>query len=96
MRRFILNSNLGYPISLRAVLTFEAGDIKILYNDWPYGIDKSIVHLVVWTKFVLEDDPEIEDLTAKMREDIDEYVNRTFGSRVPTDKVSRAFLPCFE
>lgn len=65
----------------------DPSDIKILYNDWPYGIDKSIVHLVVWTKFVLEDDPEIEDLTAKMREDIDEYVNRTFGSRVPTDKI---------
>ena len=76
----------------RAVLIVEAGDIKILYNDWPYGIDKSIVHLVVWTKFVLEDDPETDDLTPKMRKDIDEYVARTFGSGVSPDKVSRGFV----
>ena len=71
-----------------AVLIFEADDIKILYNDWPYGIDEGIVHLVVWTKFVLEDDPETDDLTPEMRKDIDEYVDRTFGSRMPPDKVS--------
>ena len=82
--------------SLRIVLIFEADDIKILYNDWPYGVDKSIVHLVVWTKFILEDDPETYNLTPKMRKDIDEYVNRMFGSRVPRDRVSRGFLPCFE
>ena len=76
-------------------LIFEAGDIKILYNDWPYGIDESIVHLVVWTKFVLEDDPETDDLTPEMRRDIDEYVNRTFGSSVPPDKVSRGSISCF-
>lgn len=81
--------------SFRAVLIFGAGDIKILYNDWPYGIDKSIVHLVVWTKFLLEDDPETDDLTPKMRKEIDEYVAGMFGSRVPPDKVSRGFLPCF-
>ena len=83
-------------LSLRTVLIFEADDIKILYNDWPYGIDKGIVHLVVWTKFVLEDDPETDDLTPKMRKEIDEYVNRTFGSRVPPDRVSQGFLPYFD
>ena len=31
-------------------------DVKIIYNDWPYGIDKSIVHLCVWTKFPLDVD----------------------------------------
>ena len=89
----ILNSYLGCSFGLRAGLTFEADDLKILYNDWPYGIDKSIVHLVIWTKFVLEDDPETDDLTPKMRNDIDEYVGRTFGSRVSPDKVSQGFLP---
>lgn len=46
-------------------------DIKILCNDWPYGIDSEIVHLVVWTKFKLEEDPKTGRLTvesdAKMR-----------------------------
>lgn len=92
----ILISNLGCSFGLCPVLIFEADDIKILYNDWPYGIDKSIVHLVVWTKFVLEDDPETDDLTPKMRKDIDEYVDGTFRSRVPPDKVSWGFLPCFD
>ncbi len=34
----------------------QPDDIKIIYNDWPYGIDKSIVHLCVWTKFPLDVD----------------------------------------
>ena len=75
-------------LGLCATLIFGADDVKILYNDWPYGIEKSIVHLVVWTKFVLEDDPETDDLTPSMRKEIDEYVNRTFGPRVPPDRVS--------
>ena len=68
-------------------------DIKIIYNDWPYGIDKSIVHLCVWTKFPLdvdEKDPN-GDLTPEMRAKIDEYVNKAFGSRVPAQNVSRLF-----
>ena len=66
-------------------------DIKIIYNDWPYGIDKSIVHLCVWTKFPLDADEKDPngDLTPEMRAKIDEYVNKTFGSRVPAENVSR-------
>ncbi|KAI9717894.1 MAG: hypothetical protein M1812_004421 [Candelaria pacifica] len=65
----------------------EAEDIKILYNDWPYGIDSKIVHLVVWTKFDLEDDPATDDLTPKARQEIDDYVNQVFGSRVDPEHV---------
>ncbi|KAL8808146.1 MAG: hypothetical protein Q9182_000210 [Xanthomendoza sp. 2 TL-2023] len=63
----------------------RVGDIKILYNDWPYGIDERIVHLVVWTKFSLPDDPSTQELTKEMRREIDEYVNRTFCQAVPRD-----------
>ncbi|KAJ5095713.1 hypothetical protein NUU61_005069 [Penicillium alfredii] len=62
-------------------------DIRILYNDWPYGVDTDIIHLVVWTKFELEDDPATDDLTARAREAIEEYVQRTFCSRVPPEQV---------
>ncbi|KAK3953192.1 hypothetical protein QBC32DRAFT_122643 [Pseudoneurospora amorphoporcata] len=65
----------------------ERGDVKILCNDWPYGIDERIVHLVVWTKFELEDDPATGDLTEKARGEIDEYVKRTFGGRVPGENI---------
>ncbi|EON67335.1 hypothetical protein W97_06588 [Coniosporium apollinis CBS 100218] len=62
-------------------------DIKILHNDWPYGVDEKIVHLVIWTKFDLEDDPATDDLTPEAREQIDEYVNKTFCTRVNPDRV---------
>ncbi|KAL8835982.1 MAG: hypothetical protein Q9170_003105 [Blastenia crenularia] len=62
-------------------------DIKVLYNDWPYGIDERIVHLVVWTKFDLPDDPDTKELTAAMRQDIDSYVDRTFRQVVPKENV---------
>lgn len=78
------------PVSLTRSWELVVDDIKIIYNDWPYGIDKSIVHLCVWTKFPLdvdENDPN-GDLTPEMRAKIDEYVNKTFGSRVPDENVS--------
>ena len=62
-------------------------DIKILYNDWPYGVEHGIIHLVVWTKFELEDDPATDDLTPRARREIDDYVNETFCSRVPSEQV---------
>ncbi|KAJ5156127.1 hypothetical protein N7492_008930 [Penicillium capsulatum] len=62
-------------------------DICILYNDWPYGIDTDIIHLVVWTKFELADDPVSGELTAEARESIEAYVQRTFCSRVAPAQV---------
>lgn len=53
-------------------------DYKILYNDWPYGIDKDITHLVVWTKFEIEDDATTGFLTARSRKMLDDFVVRTF------------------
>ncbi|EKV07843.1 Isochorismatase-like [Penicillium digitatum] len=62
-------------------------DIRIIYNDWPYGVEKDIIHLVVWTKFELEDDPATDDLTASARRTIESYVQDTFCSRVPPNQV---------
>lgn len=62
-------------------------DIKILYNDWPYGVDDKIVHLVIWTKFNLEEDPATNDLTIKARKEIDDFVNEMFRSRVEPENV---------
>ena len=70
------------------LLTFSVDDIKTLYNDWPYGLDEKIVHLVVWTKFDLKDDPATDDLTTQARREIDDYVNETFCKRVSPENVS--------
>lgn len=72
------------PIVPRSRRPFECeDDLKILFNDWPYGVDKRIVHLVVWTKFVLEDNAETET-------EIERFIRRTFLSKVKRDMVSSA------
>lgn len=68
-------------------------DIKILYNDWPYGLDQDIVHLVIWTKFELEEDAVTGRITQKISKEIDDYVQKTFASRVKPDSVRT--LPLF-
>ncbi|KAL0475694.1 hypothetical protein QR685DRAFT_56316 [Neurospora intermedia] len=67
----------------------EDGDVKILWNDWPYGVDEKIVHLVVWTKFQLEDDPKTGDLTEEARAEIDEFVKKKFqvGGRMAGEHI---------
>lgn len=62
-------------------------DIKILWNDWPYGIDPRIVHLVVWTKFDLEEDPSTGDLTDGAREQVNDYVQTKFCAHLSKDSV---------
>jgi hypothetical protein len=53
-------------------------DYKILPNDWPYGIDKDIIHLVVWTKFFFEVDPATDDITPSARAAIEDFVVKAF------------------
>lgn len=65
----------------------QPSDLKILYNDWPYGLDERIVHLVVWTKFQLPEDEKTGDLTEEAREKVQGYVDKTFGSKLGNDKV---------
>ncbi len=87
---FILSQRLGWelPITPRGGKPFEEeGDVKVLRNDWPYGIDGRIVHLVVWTKFGLEDDEETGDLTGEARRVIEGWVRGRFG-KVPRENVS--------
>lgn len=53
-------------------------DYKILYNDWPYGIDPNITHLVVWTKFLLENDPDTGLLSPDYHELLESFVQKNF------------------
>jgi hypothetical protein len=87
---FVLSERLRWKEPIRAEgMPFEKeSDIKILYNDWPYGIDERIVHLVIWTKFELEDDPLTDDLTEKARREIDGFVGETFGRKLGKDNVN--------
>ncbi|KAK7941037.1 uncharacterized protein PG986_013424 [Apiospora aurea] len=85
---FVLNERLRWTMPIMPKgRPFECPeqDIKTLWNDWPYGLDKRIVHLVVWTKFDLEEDPQTLDLTNAARKEINDYVDRVFGSRLPRE-----------
>lgn len=57
---------------------FNPFDYKILRNDWPYGIDVDITHLVVWTKFLLEADLVTDDITSSARVAIENFVVKFF------------------
>ncbi|KAK7923960.1 hypothetical protein PG985_006014 [Apiospora marii] len=85
---FVLNQRLRWtmPIAPKGrPFEYPEDDIKTLWNDWPYGLDERIVHIVVWTKFDLEEDPQTLDLTDAAREDINDYVDKVFGSRLPQE-----------
>lgn len=63
--------------------------MKIIYNDWPYGVDSRIVHLCVWTKFPLPDDPETEfkSVMPEYRKLIEKYIEQTFHQKIPAEHV---------
>jgi hypothetical protein len=91
---FILNERLGWrePVVTKGKRPFEEEeDVKVLWNDWPYGIDERIVHLVVWTKFELVDDPNTGDLTVEARKEIDNWVDEVFGRVCGEENVSFLF-----
>lgn len=77
---FIQHERLRWPtITPSGDVAFQnPADYKILYNDWPYGIDRDIVHLVVWTKFELQEDPTTGDLSHEARSQVEDFVQKTF------------------
>ncbi|OJD32258.1 uncharacterized protein BKCO1_3900047 [Diplodia corticola] len=66
----------------------NAADVRVLRNDWPYGLDEGIAHVCVWVKTPLEvvevgggGEGAGGDLTAEARARVEAYVTETF--RVP-------------
>jgi hypothetical protein len=91
---FMLNYRLCWTdITAHGAPFADPRDIKILHNDWPYGLAKGIVHLVVWTKFTLPEDPATGDLTKEMRATIAGFVETTFMAEVGQENV-RICIDC--
>lgn len=65
----------------------NSADYKILYNDWPYSLDRDIVHVVVWTKFVLTEDSRTGKLTQDTKSAIEAFVVDTFCTRHSNESV---------
>ncbi|KFY38905.1 hypothetical protein V495_06266 [Pseudogymnoascus sp. VKM F-4514 (FW-929)] len=87
---FVLGEKLHWehPIVADGEPFEKDSDLSIKRNDWPYGIDERISHLVVWTKFPLEEDPTTGgDLSDRQRKQIDDYVEKTFRVQCGSDNV---------
>lgn len=57
----------------------DASDYRILRNDWPYGVEKDIAHLIVWLKNRLDVQDDINgDLTEEARAQVQAFVDRVF------------------
>ncbi|KAK5122549.1 hypothetical protein LTR85_003812 [Meristemomyces frigidus] len=86
--QFVLQKRLGWADQKAKAAPFkDLTDIKILYNDWPYGFADRIIHLVIWTKFDLVSDPATDDLTAQARKEIDDFVDETIVSKCGKENV---------
>ncbi|PHH82359.1 hypothetical protein CDD82_6261 [Ophiocordyceps australis] len=57
----------------------NASDYKILLNDWPYGMEPDIKHLVVWTRTLIPTDPATGDMTLQSRAVVADFVKRKFA-----------------
>jgi len=60
----------------------DARDHVVLLNDWPYGFESGIVHLLVWTKTPIAVDDTRGDVTVESREVIVEFVQQFFVDEV--------------
>ncbi|KAI9813952.1 MAG: hypothetical protein M1832_006037 [Thelocarpon impressellum] len=60
----------------------DPADYKILRNDWPYGLEPAITHLVVWSKVPIPTEPVHGDLTDDSRALVKSFIDKTFEQRV--------------
>ncbi|PHH76919.1 hypothetical protein CDD80_1093 [Ophiocordyceps camponoti-rufipedis] len=76
------------PLSPRSQIPLDdAADYKVLLNDWPYGLEAGISHLVVWSRTPIPTDPETGDVTSKSRALIQDFVDRRFVNSLGPGRV---------
>lgn len=73
-------------------------DFKILYNDWPYFIDENVTHLVVWTKFLIDEVETNGEVTEAAKAAIEAFITKTFCSsdNDPSGKMRRDQIVWFK
>lgn len=78
------NSTTGPQFAVKNPVPFaDPTDYKILLNDWPYGYDDpGIKHIIVWLKNRLESEPVKGDMTPQSRQQVHQFIQKTFVDRV--------------
>ncbi|KAM3086777.1 hypothetical protein ACMFMG_000900 [Clarireedia jacksonii] len=90
---YVLREKLGWVVGkegevLSVGKPFERDeDVRILRNDFPYALDRKIVHLVVWTKFVFEEDKETGEPTPEAKRLVEDWVEKVFTERCGAENV---------
>lgn len=59
----------------------EREDYKVLKNDWPYGFEDGITHIVVWLKTTVPADPDTGVITDEGARLIGDFVDNYFVKR---------------
>lgn len=65
-------------------------DYKILLNDWPYGINPNITHLIVWSKVRIPDQKPEGYLTPESTALVEGFVKRVFIDKLTAGGVDIA------
>jgi hypothetical protein len=63
----------------------DPSDYRVLRNDWPYGLDSEIIHIVVWSRTIIPTDPETGDLTPSSRRIVARFIHRYFARDLGPD-----------
>ncbi|KAK0386279.1 hypothetical protein NLU13_6116 [Sarocladium strictum] len=88
MSAYILQKRLpsswqGPPFTPASTVPFQdPSDYRALLNDWPYGLDPEITHIVVWSRTLIPVDDENGDLTSESRELVKAFVKSYFVDRL--------------
>jgi hypothetical protein len=56
----------------------DPSDYRVLLNDWPYGLEPSITHMVVWSRTIIPVDSDNGDMTPESRKLVEDFVQRCF------------------
>ncbi|KAH6890434.1 hypothetical protein B0T10DRAFT_318913 [Thelonectria olida] len=78
------------PFTPASTTPFEdTSDYKVLINDWPYGLDPEIRHIVVWLRTTIPTDADTGDMTPESRALCESFVKRHFVDSLGSDGESR-------
>ena len=78
------------PFTPASSIPFEdPSDYRVLINDWPYGLDPEIRHIVVWLRTTIPTDPETGDMTPESRALVRSFVKKTFIDALGPDGEKR-------
>lgn len=69
----------GLTFDYESPIPFQnINDYKTLPNDWPYGLDQGISHIIVWLKNRLEIQPPPGDLTPAAKAQVNAFIDKEF------------------